>query len=113
MPRRPDYLKLPIANFDHVVIVDVLVGLSDRTVHRGAHPRRTHPGRRELLDRKSVARKERSRLGTIVRTHFPELDHPARALRLESMDMRDRMTPSANLARRAEVIDMVMRRDQR
>src|SRR6266481_8586948 len=113
MARRPDDFEFAIPDFDHIVIIDELVGIGNRTVHRGSHPRRSHPGWRELLNRKSVARKERSRFGTIVWAHFPELDHPARALSLEAMDVRDRMTAPANLARRAEVIDMVMRRDQR
>src|SRR5580692_10820165 len=98
MPGRPDHFKLTVADFDHVVIVDVLVGLCDRPVHRSSHPSRAHPDWRELFDRKSVLGKERARLGTIVRTHLAELDHPARALGFEAMDMCRGMTAPANLA---------------
>src|SRR5579862_2362728 len=98
MPRRPDHLELAIADFDDVVIVDVLVGLRDRTVHRSSHPGRTHPGRRELLDRKSVLGEKYARLGTVMRRHLAELDHPARALGFEAMDMCRGMTAPANLA---------------
>ena len=42
-----------------------------------------------------------------------ELDHPARALGLEPMNMRHRMAAATNLAGRAEVIDMMMGRDDR
>src|ERR1700675_54444 len=98
MPRRPDYFQLAIADFDHVVIVDVVVGLRDRPVHRSSHPCRTHPGGRELSDRKSVPGKKRARFGTIVRTHLAELAHPARALGFQAMDMRRGMTAPANLA---------------
>src|SRR5580658_7841698 len=113
MPRRPDYFELAVADFDHVVIVDVLVGLCDRPVHRGPHPRRAHPGWRELFDRKSVLGKKRARFGTIVRAHPAELDHPARALSFEAMDVRRRVTAASNLAGRAEVIDVMMGRDDR
>src|SRR5271170_5252243 len=98
MPRRPDYFQLAVADFDHVVIVDVFVRLRHRSVHRSAHPGRADPARRELLDRKSVLGKKRARLGTIVRTHPAELDHPARALGFEAMDMRCGMAAPANLA---------------
>src|ERR1700722_11120789 len=98
MPGRPDYFELAIADFDYVVIVDVFVGLRDRPVHRSSHPCRTHSGRRELLDRKPVLGKKRARLGTIARTHLAELDHPARALGFQAMDMCRGMTAPANLA---------------
>src|ERR1700735_1195878 len=113
MARRPDHFELAVANFYHVVIVDVLVGLRDRRVHRGAHPGGAHAGWIELLDRKSVARKERARFGTVVRRHLAEFDHAARALGLEPMNVRNRVTAATNLAGSAEVINMMMRRDDR
>src|SRR5271156_2725662 len=111
MSRRPDNFELAVADFDHVMIVDVLVGLRDRAVHRCAHPRGAHAGWIELLDRKSVAGKERARFGTVVRCHLAELYHAACALGLEPMNVRNRVTAATNLAGRAEVINMMMRRD--
>src|ERR1700684_156964 len=113
MAWRPDHFELAVTDFDHVMIIDVLVGLRDRPVHRCAHPRGTHSGWIELLDRKSVASKERARFGTVVRRHLAELDHAARALGLEPMNVRNRMTAATNLAGRAEVINMMMRCDDR
>src|SRR5580704_75761 len=109
----PDNFELSVADFDHVMIVDVLVGLRDRPVHRCAHPRGAHSGWIELLDRKSVAGKKCARFGTVVRRHLAELDHAARALGLEPMNMRNRVTAATNLAGRAEVINMMMGRDDR
>src|SRR5258708_21854982 len=113
MSRRPDDFELAVADFDHVVIIDVLVGLRDRPVHRGAHPCGAHPGRRELFDRKSVLGEKYARLRPIVRRHLAELDHPAGALGFETVNMSDGMTAAANLARRAEVIDVMMGRYDR
>src|SRR5258707_14122827 len=113
MSRRPDHFELAVADFDHVVIIDVLVGLRDRPVHRSSHPRGTHPGGRELFDRKSMLREKYARLGTIVRRHLAELDHPACTLGFEAMNVSHGMAATANLAGRAEVIDMMMRRDDR
>ena len=56
---------------------------------------------------------KRARLGPVVRRHFAELDHAARALGFEPMNMRDGVTAPANLAGSAEVIDMMMGRDDR
>src|SRR5580693_3423128 len=113
MARRPDHFELAVANFYHVMIVDVLVGLRDRRVHRCAHPRGAHTGWIELLDRKSVPGEERARLGAVVRRHLAEFDHAARARGLEPMNLRDRVTAATNLAVRAEVINMMMRRHDR
>src|SRR5271167_602756 len=110
MARRPNHFELAVADFDHVMIIDVLVGLRDRPVHRCTHPRGAHPGWIELLDRKSVARKERARFGAVVRRHLAEFDHAARTLGLEPMNVRNRVTAATDLTRRAEVINMMMRR---
>src|SRR5208283_5148578 len=113
MARRPDNFQLAVADFDHVMIVDVLVGLRDRVEHRSAHPHGAHAGWIELLDRKSVAGKKRARFGTVVRRHLAELDHAARTLGLEPMNVRDGVTAATNLAGRAKVINMMMRRNDR
>ena len=113
MPRRPNHFQFAIADFDHVAVIDVLVGIGDRPIHRGAHPRRTHPGWSELFDGKTMALKEGARLGTVGHAHPAELDHTAGALGLETKNMRRRVTAAPNLAGRAEMIDVMMGRDDR